>query len=432
MTKKSDLKKKIRARMAKTGERYTTARAHVLAAEKAQANAPENVRIGGEHDQTASLRDLLLAAAVDMPHTGEPPTEALLLGLGGGLGAAMFTFEYAGHLPHLYIETRVSPQYGYDAAFVLRAIEGLGLTAETHETGGAKGARKKLDGLLAEGRTLMTWVDKGSLPNHPTMAQAGAMPWTVVAHEANDDGYVVSDLSVVTHTIDADAFAVARGAYKKAKNRLLWLTSTEVGDVASGVRASIARCAEELAGREVRKGYVSNFGLRALEKWADLIDARTKKGWRKVFVPGPALANGLRQAYHWIETSGTGGAGFRSMYAQFLREGALLCDDSTMNDVAARYDNLAEQWHAFAASLLPDGSPLGEIRERLHTRQAAIRAGKPADAIAEHDAAIDALVVSCEPFPGDAEAVYDGMSAALREIITAEYAAAEALAGLVG
>lgn len=140
MTEHADFKRLVRERMARTGERYTTARAHLLGADPLPSASPA-ATLGGQHDQTAALRDLLVAEGVDAPHTALPPTEALLLGLGGGIGAAVFTFVYAGHLPHLYLETRCSPQYAYDLAFLERAVAGLGL--RLHRGGNAgSGSRR--------------------------------------------------------------------------------------------------------------------------------------------------------------------------------------------------------------------------------------------------------------------------------------------------
>jgi len=44
--------------------------------------------IGGVHADTASIKNILAFHGVRAPHTGKPFTEAMVLGIGGGLGSA--------------------------------------------------------------------------------------------------------------------------------------------------------------------------------------------------------------------------------------------------------------------------------------------------------------------------------------------------------
>ncbi|MCB9680646.1 MAG: DUF4872 domain-containing protein [Alphaproteobacteria bacterium] len=427
MTRDADLKRQIRARMARTGERYTTARAHVLAA---GGPADPGDTLGGHHDQTAALRDLFLAAGFDAPHTGEPPSEALLLGLGGGLGAAVFAFHYAGMLPSLYVETRCHTQYAYTLDFVARAAEGLGWTLDVHTTGGAAAAARHLDGLLDAGTPAILQVDAAHLPHHALPAHGYGVPWAVVAHERDGDDVVLTDRSSVTVRMPRADLDRARAAYKKGKHAVGVLGARNDVDLAASVRQAVARCVAELQGASARQGFARNFGLAALDKWRDEVAATSKKGWRTTFPAGPALAAGLRQAYAWVETNGTGGGGFRRLYADFLREGAVITGDARFDTVARTYDALADRWTTGFATWLPDGTPLAAIRAGLHDRARGVRQGMPAEGLRAIDAALDALVAGCDPFPTDAEATYAGLADLLTDLAAAERAACADLATL--
>ncbi|MEO7965094.1 MAG: DUF4872 domain-containing protein [Gemmatimonadaceae bacterium] len=426
MTEQSDFKGLVRERMLRTGERYTTARAHVVDAHR-QAAADPALALGGVHDQTAALRDLLVAAGIDVPHTNAPPSEALLLGLGGGIGAAVFTFQYQGHLPHLYVETRCTPQFAYDMNFIERAATGLGLSLEIATGTTPNAAANALDGALNGGKPALCLVDALKLPHHAGRIDGGSLPWVVVVHEQRDDMVIVTDRSQVTLTIPRTALDVARASYKKGKNAVATLRRGKGGDLKAGVRTGIAYCVAELTGREVKKGFAGNFGLRAIEKWIGEISRSGKDGWRQRFAPGKPLAAGLCQAYGWIETSGTGGSGFRRMYAEFLRECATITGNQKFVSVAARYDAVAEQWTSLFTSLLPEGTPLGEMRRVLHERSAGIRRGESGEQLRERDRAFDALVAACDPFPVDAEATYVGLAEGLSRLLEGERAAAAAL-----
>ena len=94
MTTRKQFKRLVRHRMAHTGERYTVARAHL--AGQAPAGGDWELR-GGAHADTAAFANVLANTGVVAPHTGEPLTEAMVLGVGGGLGAGYILWEFARH-----------------------------------------------------------------------------------------------------------------------------------------------------------------------------------------------------------------------------------------------------------------------------------------------------------------------------------------------
>jgi hypothetical protein len=125
-----DFKRLVRARMAKTGEAYTTARAHL------RPDDPDGDpgRPRGRHPDTAALTRLLAALGVTDPSSGRPLTEAMALGVAGGIGFAYFVFEYE-ELTTLYLGGRLN-------AFVQKqdateaALARLGVPAQIRRTSG--------------------------------------------------------------------------------------------------------------------------------------------------------------------------------------------------------------------------------------------------------------------------------------------------------
>ena len=63
----------------------------------------------GRHWETGSICNALALQDVIAPHTGQPFSEALLLGVSGGIAFGYFTFEYTGYLPHLAPPATISP-----------------------------------------------------------------------------------------------------------------------------------------------------------------------------------------------------------------------------------------------------------------------------------------------------------------------------------
>ena len=96
MTKQKHFKERVRSRMAKTGESYTTARRHVLAAQtRGESSVADLPHFPGAHPETTALRAALAHAGVTNPHNGEFFTEPMVFGIAGGIGAGVFHFYYA-------------------------------------------------------------------------------------------------------------------------------------------------------------------------------------------------------------------------------------------------------------------------------------------------------------------------------------------------
>lgn len=96
MTERKHFKQLVRARMAKTGERYAAARRQILHAEPEALDQPKHPfnHFAGSVPVATALRTLLAHAGVRAPHTGQPFSEAMLFGIGGGIGAGVFAFHY--------------------------------------------------------------------------------------------------------------------------------------------------------------------------------------------------------------------------------------------------------------------------------------------------------------------------------------------------
>src|SRR5262245_32625283 len=108
MTTDKAFKRVVRARMAKTGERYAAARRALLDGESdgrrddatiaADTVTASGYRMrGGLHPETASLANVLANQGVTSGLTGEPLTEAAIFGIGGGLGAGYILWEFQRH-----------------------------------------------------------------------------------------------------------------------------------------------------------------------------------------------------------------------------------------------------------------------------------------------------------------------------------------------
>ena len=174
MTTDKAFKRVVRARMAKTGERYAAARRALVegatdghhAEPTADAATPSGYRMrGGLHPETATLANVLANQGVVSGLTGEPLTEAAILGIGGGLGAGYILWEFKEPRPRPVLTLGFRNQWQYPSipGWTGKTLDRLGIEPDLHETGGAKGAREALDARLDAGVPVIASVDLQSI-----------------------------------------------------------------------------------------------------------------------------------------------------------------------------------------------------------------------------------------------------------------------------
>lgn len=316
------------------------------------------------HWETGSIKNVLAHHGLLAPHTREPFTEALLLGLSGGVTSMYFVFEYEGYEPHLFIGTRY-PFNPMDAIY-----NRLGIQPNVRETTSRDKAADNLTAALSHGNPAIVWANVHALRYNALsdLQFPGMMPIVVYGYDEAEQTLNVADRSRLPLTCTAADLVEARAAQGSLKNRLITLNPPSIDEagLANAVEESIRACLTlNLQGPE--KGPKSNFGLPALLKWADLVtDSRDKKGWPRLFSPGPHMYAALTWAFQLIEQWGAGGSASRPMYAAFLDEASDLLSRPALRDVAEQFRSSGELWSDLAEAMLPDQvPPLAETRALL-------------------------------------------------------------------
>ena len=389
MTARKHLKARVRERMAHTGESYVTARRHVVAsAEPAPVTDHGYALRGGLHPETAAIANVLA-------HHGAPLSEAMVLGVGGGLGAGYILWEFKAHGVRTVV-LGFRNRWQYPDRWTRAALERLGVPYEMHETGGARTAEAQLDGALERGRPALAWIDRETvgywhLP--PFMSGRGGYP--VVAYAAAGDRIRVDDRNLAPLTVDRETFAAARARVGSYKHRLVVceprapLTADEQR---AAVRAGLADAAEHLAARS------DSFGLPAWGKWGrTLTDERAAKGWPKVFADCRGLTGALLSTYEGILPVGFYGGHLRDLYADFLDEAAPLLDAPQAATAAAAWRAATELWRGLADAVLPPGvGPFAALRDRLAAVHTSVVAEGDAGAEAAAAAAAELWALRAE------------------------------------
>lgn len=341
MTRQQSFKERVRARMARTGERYTTARAHLLGMWNEPGGSGHSFRPGLCRD-TAAVRNALAAAGARLPG-GEAIDEVLLTGLCGGTGFLYIVFEYAGLPPLPSVLMR------HDSAadqFALHGLRRLGLGLEVSETGSAAKAQRTLDEALDAGRAVLCVADASALREDAAPSALAGMAPTIVAVTAREgDSYVLDTGRGRAERRSQAALAAARAGYKPAKHRSAVLKGPcEVTDLAAALHGAIAATVQRYEHAPF-KGFASNFGFAGMDKLVDALrDAKDKRGWPRLFPEGRLACLGLRRLYQGLELELTPPAGGRLAQAQFLRAASRLTGRASYAEAAAGFDAAAAGW----------------------------------------------------------------------------------------
>lgn len=324
----------------------------------------------GRNPETGSIQNVLAIQGNTAPHTGQPYSEALLMGISGGIAFGYFTFEYEGYDPHIALLTRntFSP--------MTRLLERLAIPQEVRQTTSADKAETNLIDALENGQAPLVWLDTHSLPYHLIAHDPDNWAvWPVIVTAYENDTAQVVDGSRQPFTVSAEQLAAARGRIKKERYRLVTLDAPDADKLVSAVQKGIWDCIK-LFTEKPPAGGKNSFGFAAYEHWAKMLTTtRNKNSWARYFEPGRRLVAALAGygahpgVYEWIATFGAGDGAERGLYAAFLEEAAVLLDKPALSEVAAQFRESQQAWQALALASLPEGvALLKEIRELQQQR----------------------------------------------------------------
>ncbi len=292
-----------------------------------------DVRIDFEHRQTAHCESG--AASGLLRFHGLDLSEPMAFGIGGGLFFGYFPFL---HLAHVRVTTfRKLP-----GAVIQKAFKRLGMRCHSATFFHPKAARRALDGALDAGRPVACQVGFYWLPYVPRAFRTHFNAHHIILYGRQGDTYLVSepglDAVQTLAAADLERARFARGGMNP-RGRLYWLkedrrpkTRSLARPVAEGIKdVCFSMLIPPIPVLGVR-------GIRYLGR--DILK------WQRL--PADQVRDNLNQIVIMQEVVGSGGAGFRYMYAPFLSEAAQALEEPALAEASRGMARIGDRWRDFA------------------------------------------------------------------------------------
>ncbi len=324
---------------------------------------PNYKHFDGIHYETGSVHNALAYQGVKMPHSKAAPSEALLLGLSGGITFGYFSFAYKGFDPHVALLTRNT----FNPFETM--LNRLGAVRNVRQTTDPKKAEKNLLDALESGQPALVWANRLEMKYSTYDGSLGPDMYEmipVVVYGVDKGSVYLADQSRAALNVSIKDFTKARARVKKEKFRMMTITVPAFDKLAQNVDAAIRASIKSFFTSPV-KGYASNFGFAAYQRWADvLFNDKDKQSWNKIFPAGRNMFAGLTSAFERIELFGTGGHASRPMFADFLEEASAILGRPALRDASKNLRAVAPAWEELCLALLPDSiAPFKEARQLL-------------------------------------------------------------------
>ncbi|MDF2836343.1 MAG: hypothetical protein K0Q63_1983 [Paenibacillus sp.] len=295
-------------------------------------------------------------------------TEELLLGIGGGIGYGYFTFYYEQEdFTNFHLGTRAI--WEDSAAFIGGIFSSLELTLEIKQTKERRAAFEKLAGHIEKGIPVMLPVHHGLFEGEG-MTESGFQTYCAV-YELDKQRGVARLAHRFAGGVEVTLEDLINGrsnmSTQKLRNQSLHVKGLEAGPnyrvspemIAQASRQGIERCIAS-----ANNPRMNNFGISALDKWAERIKSKDKQSWMALFGRQRHWTKTLHSTVQHIVRN-TDGCAFRLAYASFLRRMGEQIGEEALHEAAARFEASGALWRSLAEHALPD-EVAGAAALRVH------------------------------------------------------------------
>ena len=314
---------------------------------------PTAVTVPFEHRQSAHCESGVISSL--LRHQGVAMSEPMAFGIAAGLGFAYLPFLTFGGLP--LFAYRMPPGH------IIRGLtRRLGIKMHMQTFRRPDEGMRVLDQHLAAGRAVGIQTSAYWLSYFPPDMRFHFNAHNLVVYGRRGDQYLISD-PVIDILVECEAEALKKARFTRgvlAPKGLLYYPSHIPAQL--NIPRAIKKGIRFTTGMmlHVPLPILGVRGIRLVARKIRRLDPRNER-YNKLL---------LGHIVRMQEEIGTGGAGFRFIYAYFLQEAAVVLDKPVLADMAAKLTQAGDEWRRFAlyaAKMCKDRMPMdyGLLAERL-------------------------------------------------------------------
>ncbi|PYC21899.1 peptidase [Aquipseudomonas alcaligenes] len=317
-----------------------------------------------QHRQSAHCESGVMASLLS--HAGLPMSEPMAFGLASGLAFAYLPIVKLSGMP--LIAYRMPPRH-----LIKTLSKRLGARLNSRTFGNPEQGRRELDALLDQGRLAGLQSSVFWLPYFPPEMRFHFNAHNLLAYGRDGDEYLISDPvfeePVRCAAADLQKARFAKGALA-AKGLMYWLDDVpQEQDWEKLIRQAVLGTTRILDGMPLP--WIGIRGIQHLARQVEQLDpAQTK--YNRLY---------LTHIVRMQEEIGTGGAGFRFMYASFLQEAGEKIGAAELGEASARLTAIGDDWRQFASACVrasrskgeaPDFRPIAEMLRGIAGQERAL------------------------------------------------------------
>lgn len=313
----------------------------------------DNVEIPFDHQQSAHCESGAIASL--LRHANMPISEPMAFGISAALSYAYLPFLKFGGLPLF--------AYRMPPGQVIRGLtKRLGISMHFERFKQPDAGMAALDRYLAEGRVVGIQTSAYWLTYFPPDMRFHFNAHNLVVYGKRDNNYLISD-PVIDILVECEAEALKKARFTRgvlAPRGLLYYPEfiPSQFDLPQAIRKAIRFTTGMMLYTPVP--ILGVRGIRTVANKIRKLDPR-KEHHNKLL---------LGHIVRMQEEIGTGGAGFRFLYASFLQEAATLLGKPVLAEIADELTAVGDEWRRFAlhaAKMCKDRMPMdyGRLADQL-------------------------------------------------------------------
>ena len=268
-----------------------------------------------------------------LSHHGLPLSEPMVFGLSSALNFAYLPFVKLAGMP--LIAYRSIPK-----AIIKGLQKNIGIKMKVETFSDQLKGQKRLDGLLEEGKIVGAQTSVYWLPYLPDEMRFHFNGHNLLVYGKQDDIYKISD-PVFEHVVEANEQEFLKARFAKGvmapKGAIYYPTFVpETIDYERVVPKAIKSVAKRMLKTPVPIAGLK--GIRFLAKHIRKLESKDRR-YARLF---------LGHIVRMQEEIGTGGAGFRYIYASFLQETGNILSNDTLLEASEMMTAVGDSWREFA------------------------------------------------------------------------------------